>query len=136
MPAQPQSGVTTLLDELRAGDPEAKSRLFHVIYDEMRAIAAGCLRGERPDFTLQPTDVVHESFLRLFGKEFKPENRNHFFGAVAKAMREVVIQHTRERKTQKRGGGFRRLPLDDAVDYLERQNLAVEAVHEALDRLA
>jgi RNA polymerase sigma factor (TIGR02999 family) len=136
MSAHPQSGVTTLLDDLRAGDLDARSRLFQKVYDETRAIAAGYLRGERPDFTLQPTDVVHESFLRLFGKEFKPENRNHFFGAAAKAMREVVFQHARERNSQKRGGGFRRVHLDEAVDYVERQNLAGEAVREALDRLA
>lgn len=136
MHAPAQSGVTTLLEELRAGDPEATSRLLQKVYDELRGMAARFLRGESPDFSLQPTDVVHEAYPRLFGKGFMPENRGHFFAAASNAMREVVVEHARNRRAQKRGGGWRRVPLDDIVDDFDRRNLLVEGVRDALDRLA
>jgi RNA polymerase sigma factor (TIGR02999 family) len=135
MAAESHSGLTTILDELRGGDPDARNRLLQKVYDELRRMAARLLRGQRPDFTLRPSDVVGEAYLRLFGKNFLPENREHFFGAAAKAMREVVVEHARRRGSRKRGAGFERLPLDDVVDYFERQKLEIEEVREALDRL-
>jgi RNA polymerase sigma factor (TIGR02999 family) len=136
MASHAQAGITTLVGEVRAGDREARSRLLDKVYDDLRGIAGRFLRGKSSDFTLQASDVVDEAFLRLFGKDFRPENRNHFFGAAAKAMREVVAEHARKRHAQKRGAGYRRVALDDVVDYFERRDLPVEAVREALDRLA
>jgi RNA polymerase sigma factor (TIGR02999 family) len=136
MAAEPQSGVTTLLGELRAGDQEARSRLLQEVYDELRRMAGLALRGHLPDFSLQSGDVVNEAYLRLFGKDFRPENRSHFFGAAANAMREVVADHAKNRKAKKRHNGGQRLALDDVVDFLEGQNLEVERLRQALDELA
>jgi RNA polymerase sigma-70 factor (ECF subfamily) len=136
MPAETQSSVSTLLGDLRDGDPEARSHLLQKVYNELRRIAAKFLRGHGAGFSLQPTDVVDEAYIRLFGKDFRPENRCHFFGAAAKAIRDVVVEHARKRATQKHGGGARRVPLDEVAERFERQNLVVQDVRDALDRLA
>ena len=131
-----QGDVTGLLREMHAGDPEAQGRLVQTVYDELRRMAADLLRGERPGHSWQATDLAHQVFFRLFGKDLQAQNRSEFFGAASRAMRELLIEHARLRKTQKRGDGWRRVPLDDVADAFERQNLDAAAVHEALDRLA
>jgi RNA polymerase sigma factor (TIGR02999 family) len=136
MNGTPVPSVSVLLEEVCAGNTDARSRLLERVYDELRGMARHFLRGESPSFSLQSGDVVAELFLRLFGTDFKPENRSHFFGAAAKVMREVVVDHARKRRSQKRGANRQRVRLDEVVDYFERQNLAVEAVHEALEQLA
>ena len=96
------------------------------------------MRRERTDHTLSPTAVVHEAVMRLLGDAVfdKAVDRNYLFASAARAMREVLIDHARRRATDRRGGGWQRMPLDDVVDYFEDQGLDVVAVHEALDRLA
>src|SRR5262249_36237070 len=101
MPAHTHSEVTALLQDLHDGNPEAKARLLQSVYDELRRIAAGILRGERPDHAWQPTELVHEMFPHL---DFQAQNRSEFFAAATRIMRELVIGHARLRKAQKRGG--------------------------------
>jgi RNA polymerase sigma-70 factor, ECF subfamily len=137
MDAGPSSGITTILHELHAGDPDAQERLLNLVYSELRRMAAGLLNGERSSHTWQPSDLVHEALIRLLGSEALPltENRQHFFGIVSRTMRRLLIEHARLRKARKREGQWQRVPLDDVMDFFERRHLDVLAMHEALERL-
>jgi len=130
--------LTRILDRARAGDSRARGELVDAIYEELRRVAAGMMGRERADHTLSPTAVVHEAVIRLLGEEVfeRAEGRGFLFAAAARAMREVLIDHARKRSAARRGGKWRRMPLDRVVDYFEEQGLDVVAVHEALDRLA
>jgi RNA polymerase sigma factor (TIGR02999 family) len=136
--AEPQHGMTLLLGRVRAGDERARDELVALVYDELRRVASCLMRRERADHTLSPTAVVHEAVIRLLGEELfdRAEDRRFVFASAARAMREVLIDHARRRAAGRRGGRWRRLPLDRVVDYFEEQGLDVVAVHEALDRLA
>lgn len=136
MDHEPPSDVTIVLRELRAGEPDAQTRLLSLVYDELRQMAAGFLRGNRPGQTLQPTAVVHEFVLRLLGTDLQASDRRSFFALATVAMRRILAEHARRRNAQKRGDGWRRVPLDDLADYFVRQDLDVEALNEALARLA
>jgi RNA polymerase sigma-70 factor (ECF subfamily) len=109
--------VTTLLAAWREGDREALSRLMPLVYGELRRLAARSLEGERKDHTLQPTALVHEAFLRLAGGAVpRWQDRVHFFAVAAQVMRRLLVDHARARRTEKRGGGARPLPLEAALD--------------------
>lgn len=129
---------TLIFGRARAGDERARGELIELVYDELRRIASGLMRRERTDHTLSPTAVVHEAVIRLLGGEVfeKAADRTYLFASAARAMREVLIDHARRRATDRRGGGRRRVPLDGVLDYFQRQELDVIAVHEALDLLA
>jgi RNA polymerase sigma factor (TIGR02999 family) len=95
------------------------------------------MRRERPDHTLPPTAVVHEAVIRLMGDAVfeKAPDRGYLFAAAARAMREVLIDHARQRAAVRRGGSRQRVALDAVMEYFEEQRLDVVAVHEALERL-
>ncbi|MBS0186541.1 MAG: sigma-70 family RNA polymerase sigma factor [Planctomycetes bacterium] len=103
-----RTDVTVLLNELAAGDAGAADRLLPILYDELRAIAGAFFRHERVDHTLQPTALVNEAYLKLLGSSDGPPvqatSRAHFLALAAKVMRQLLIDHARARKTQKRGG--------------------------------
>lgn len=137
MPADPRRDVTLILGKARAGDNNAHDELISLIYDELRRMAGSLMRRERPDHTLAPTAVVHEAVIRLLGDEVfeRAEDRSFLFASAARAMREVLIDHARKRGAGRRGGGWRRKPLDAIVDDIEAQGMDVVAIHEALERL-
>ncbi len=109
--------VTLLLAAWHDGDPEALSRLMPLVYSELRRLAARSLDGERRDHTLQPTALVHEAYLRLAGGAVpRWHDRVHFFAVAAQVMRRLLVDHARARRTDKRGGGARRLPLEAALE--------------------
>jgi RNA polymerase sigma factor (TIGR02999 family) len=110
--------VTRLLEQWNAGDGEALKALVAEVYGELRRIAGGLLRSERDDHTLQPTALVHEAYMRLTGiREMRIENRRHFYGAAATAMRRILVEHARHRSAEKRGGADTvRIPLDEAIN--------------------
>jgi RNA polymerase sigma-70 factor (ECF subfamily) len=138
MVAAPAEGITLILGRAREGDERARSELIAMVYDELRKVASGLMRRERPEHTLSPTAVVHEAVIRLLGDavfESAPD-RAYLFASAARAMREVLIEHARRRSTDRRGGGWLRAPLDQVVDYFAERDLDIVAVHEALDRLA
>ena len=137
MGAELKHEVTLILGRARSGDEQARGELVALVYDELRRVAAGLMRRERPDHTLSPTAVVHEAVIRLLGESVfdKAADRSFLFASAARAMCEVLIDHARRRAADRRGGNRRRVPLDAAVDYFEGQRLDVIAVHEALDRL-
>ena len=137
MTSQPQGEVTRLLRSLQEGDSAAKDRLVRLVYDELRDIAAGLLCQEGPN-TLQPTALVHEAYLRLDRGQVlrRAPDRHYFFAAAAHAMRQVLVDHARRRRAEKRGDGWQRLALDAVLDFFRQENLDVLALHEALDDLA
>lgn len=108
------SGVTRILSQIEQGDSAATEQLLPLVYDELRMLAAQKLAHERPGQTLQPTALVHEAYLRLVGSNGGPawDSRGHFFAAAAEAMRRILIENSRRKGRQKRGGGQRRVELD------------------------
>jgi RNA polymerase sigma-70 factor (ECF subfamily) len=121
----------------RAEDERAKGELIALVYDELRRVASRLMRRERSGHTLSATAVVHEAVIRLLrGAAFdEATDRDYLFASAARAMREVLIDHARQRATDRRGGFWHRVPLDLVMDYFEEQGLDVVAVHESLDRL-
>jgi RNA polymerase sigma factor (TIGR02999 family) len=114
--------VTRLLDAAASGDPKAAAELLPLVYEELRQLAAARMAAERADHTLSATGLVHEAYLRLVGAAVDGESpdarfggRAHFFGAAAEAMRRILIDRARQRHSQKRGGGLRRVELDAAA---------------------
>jgi RNA polymerase sigma factor (TIGR02999 family) len=109
--------VTRILSAIDQGDPQAAAELLPLVYDELRKLAAARLAGEGAGQTLQATALVHEAYLRLVGGA-QPQDwngRGHFFAAAAEAMRRILVENARRKKTEKHGGGWRRVDLDEAV---------------------
>jgi RNA polymerase sigma factor (TIGR02999 family) len=133
------SDATRILQVIGDGDSMAASQLLPLVYDELRKIATQQMSRELPGNTLQPTALVHEAWLRLIGDNATTfENRAHFFAAAAEAMRRILIDRARRRRSLKRGGNAQFEPLD-----LENADVAVHAddqtlllVNEALEKLA
>jgi RNA polymerase sigma-70 factor, ECF subfamily len=141
MPSQPgrdQGQVTALLKQWRGGDQRAFEQLAELVYDELRRMARGYLRGERPGHTLQPTALVHETYMRLAGHQAVAwEDRRHFFAIAATTMRRILVDHARHQRCQKRGGNLPTISLDGVGELAESQRSAeIVAIHEALERLA
>jgi len=133
----PHTGeVTRLLVDVRAGNKEAEARLLAVLYDELRRLAASYMRQERPGHTLQPTDLVHEAYLRLVAQpEQNWQNRAHFMGICARVMRQILVDHARRRDSLKHGGEVRFVPWDEARVAGRQQPGDFVALDEALSRL-
>jgi RNA polymerase sigma factor (TIGR02999 family) len=135
------SDVTRLLDAAAAGDRQAAADLLPLVYDELRKLAAAKLAHEPPGRTLDATALVHEAYMRL--AQFAPgespgatfANRRHFLAAAAEAMRRILVDRARERKSLKRGGDRRRLRFDQLQLEVERIPQEFLALHEALDKL-
>jgi RNA polymerase sigma factor (TIGR02999 family) len=129
--------VTQLLAKVGAGNQAAFDEVFPLVYAELRRIAAREMRREKPGRTLQTTALVHEAYLRLLkDASLSFENRAHFLGIAAHAMREILIEHARARSARKRGGGAVRITLDDLVAPVPSPSIDVLALDEALQRLA
>jgi RNA polymerase sigma factor (TIGR02999 family) len=132
------SNVTGILSAIERGDAQAASQLLPLVYDELKRLAAARLAREAPNETLQATALVHEAYLRLVGPE--PElpwdGRGHFFAAAAEAMRRILVDRARRRKSVKRGGGRDRITLDMAGMASPVPDPDLLALDAALDRLA
>ena len=127
------SQVSEVLQAAQAGDPDAMPRLLSLVYDELRQLAAAQMARLKPGQTLQPTALVHEAYLRLAGKaDLHLEGRKHFFFAAARAMRDILVERARSKAGPKRGGGRRRVVLDEGVALTEPPPDEVLALHEAL----
>jgi RNA polymerase sigma-70 factor, ECF subfamily len=131
------SEITKLLITLKDGDrASAAAKLMPLVYDEFRALAARHLRRERADHTLQPTALVHEAYLRLIDQtRVDWQGRTHFFAVGAQAIRRILVDHARQRKRQKRGGGAGRVVLDESVALAPQRAEEILALDEALSRL-
>jgi RNA polymerase sigma factor (TIGR02999 family) len=130
--------VTRILAALEEGDPQAAGQLLPLVYDELRRLAAQNLARERPGQTLTPTALVHEAYLRLIGQGDEPrwESRGHFYVAAAEAMRRILVENARQKRSLKRGGDRVRQPLDEAELAAPGPREDLLALDEALDRLA
>jgi RNA polymerase sigma factor (TIGR02999 family) len=132
------TNVTALLARATAGDEQATNELFPLVYEELRRLAASLLASERPGHTLQPTALVHEAYVRLVGPgETTWQNRAHFFGAAARAIRRILTDYARARAREKRGAQPQRVPLSESIAAVEPpESLDFLALDEALTRLA
>jgi RNA polymerase sigma factor (TIGR02999 family) len=130
--------VTRILAAAEQGDAHAAEQLLPLVYDELRQLAAQKFAQEQPGQTLQATALVHEAYLRLVaGDVAQPwESRRHFFAAAAEAMRRILIDRARDKRRFKRGGGWRRLHLDDIDPAMEQSPDDLLALDEALAKLA
>ncbi len=130
------SDVTRIISQIEQGDPSVAEQLLPLVYDELRRLAARQLANEKPGQTLQPTALVHEAYLRLLGNEpISWNSRGHFFGAAAEAMRRILVEQARRKKSQKRGGGLDRIQLRDDLVAEDPQFDNILALEEALSRL-
>jgi RNA polymerase sigma factor (TIGR02999 family) len=128
--------VTRILKDASSGNRDAAARLWSLVYEELRELAASKMRGNNPTITLQPTALVHEAYLRLFGKaEVVWQNRAHFFGAAARAMRNILVDRIRRRGRIKHGAGRRRVPISNITIACESRSLDLLALDEALVKL-
>jgi RNA polymerase sigma factor (TIGR02999 family) len=135
-PTSDTAHITQLLITLTEGGREAMDQLVPLLYDDLRHVAAACMRREPAGHSLQPTALVHEAYVRLIDqRQVKWRNRAHFFGVAAALMRRILVDHARARRADKRGGEFERVTLvgDEAIAAPEIDLLAL---HEALRRLA
>ena len=121
---------------MASGDAHAFEQLVGHLYGELRIIARSLLRGQRGDRTLQPTALVNEAYLRLMQGNPRFESRAHFFGAAARAMRQVIVADARQKMAGKRAGDLRRVTFDQLLVRAAEPNMDVLALDEALDRLA
>jgi RNA polymerase sigma factor (TIGR02999 family) len=137
MSTPPTSDITRLLVDWSEGRREALDQLMPVVYQELRKIADSYLRRERQDHTLQPTALIHEAYLRLLGKNVPSwQSRAHFYGVAARLMRQILVEHARGRGAAKRGGGARKIALDDVTLFSEDRAADLVALDDALVTLA
>jgi RNA polymerase sigma factor (TIGR02999 family) len=139
-PVDPARGheVTLLLQRLRSGDADARERLFPLVYEELRQVARRALRRERPDHTLRPTELVHEAFLKLGAADGPWQDRAHFLGVAARAMRQILVDHARRRLAGKRGGGVAPSTLEEVGSdegLPPEELLALDAALERLEQM-
>ncbi|MDA1050428.1 MAG: ECF-type sigma factor [Planctomycetota bacterium] len=130
------SDVTQILAQIEECQLGATERLFPLVYDEMRKMAARQMAVESSEHTLEATALVHEVYLRLVGSQAEQtwNSRGHFFAAASEAMRRILVEHARRKATHKRGGGYQRLAVDlDTLQHSEADEIL--AVHAALSAL-
>jgi len=129
--------VTELLQHWKEGDEEALRALVPLVYKELRRLAHYYLRSERPDHTLQSTELVHEAYLRLVGGQASLQNRAHFIAVASRLMRQILVDYARSRGASKRDGGCK-ITLDD-VDALpvegDAELLALDSALNELSRI-
>ena len=129
--------VTLILSRIENGDPEVAEQLLPLVYDELRKLARAKLAHEKPGQTLQATALVHEAYLRLVGSDVDIHwhGRGHFFGAAARAMQRILVEHARRKKRQKAGGGLQRVTLSESAMAVHGPSVDVLVIDEALTKL-
>jgi len=129
--------VTQLLIQWSNGDKAALDKLMPLIYEELRQLARHYMNRERAGHTLQTTALVNEAYLRLINrKQVHWQNRAHFFAIAAHLMRSILVDHARSHAYAKRGGGARKIALDEALAVSQQRAADVVALDDALKRLA
>jgi RNA polymerase sigma factor (TIGR02999 family) len=130
--------VTRILSQLEQGDPKAAEQLLPLVYDELRKLAASKMAQEKPGQTLQATALVHEAYARLVDRDRLQQwsSRGHFFGAAAEAMRRILVDQARRKRSQRRGGHYQRIELSSVEPTMRANQLDMLALDEALQRFA
>jgi RNA polymerase sigma factor (TIGR02999 family) len=134
--ANDEGQVTVLLKAISAGDAAAEQSLLPLVYRELHRLARSYMRRERPNHTLQPTALINEAYMRLAGAEVDWKNREHFIGVAAQVMRRVLVDHARSHNAEVRGGGLKRVELDEGLALSPERAEELLSLNEALDRLA
>jgi len=128
--------VTRILNAIEGGDAGAAEQLLPLVYEELRLLAARKLSHERPGQTLQATALVHEAYIRLVGSEGKRwESRRHFFAAAAEAMRRILVDNARRKRSIRHGGARRKVEFSDAFAVVEEPREDLLGLDEALEKL-
>ncbi len=130
-----RADVTQLLKAMAAGDPKAGQDLLPLVYSELHRLARSYMRRERPDHTLQPTALINEAYLRLASDDTDWNSREHFIGVAANVMRRVLVDYARAHKAEQRGGGLKRVEMDDDLAVSASKLEEVAEVDQALKRL-
>ena len=129
--------ITGLLLDWGNGDKAALDRVITLVYQELRRVARREMRRERPGDTLQTTALINEAYLRLVDyARVRPRDRSHFFAIAAQAMRRILIERARSRRSAKRGSGAQKVSLDEAADVSNQRAANLVALDEALTNLA
>jgi RNA polymerase sigma factor (TIGR02999 family) len=137
MPTQTPAKITHLLQHLQAGDRAGVDRLFDAVYQGLREVAEQVFRREPPGQTIQPTALVHEAYLKLIDQRCVDwQGQAHFLAVAAQAMRRILLDRARRRGAAKRGGGWKRLTLNDKLIPGLQADEDLVALDEALQRLA
>jgi RNA polymerase sigma factor (TIGR02999 family) len=132
-----QSEVTQLLIDWSKGDKAAFDRLIPVVHAELRRLARNYMARENPGHTLQTSALINEAYIRLVDQQSVPwQNRAHFFGVAAQVMRHILIDHARSHRFAKRGGGARKVPLEEALAITDQRADELIAMDDALTYLA
>ena len=129
--------VTQILSKIEQGDPLAAEQLLPLVYEDLRRLAASELKREPAGHTLQPTALVHEAYLRLVDGRSEPQwnHRGHFYAAAATAMRRILVESARRKKTLKRGGDRERVPMDGDELLATEAHPDILALDESLSKL-
>jgi RNA polymerase sigma factor (TIGR02999 family) len=127
--------ITRLLEALKDGDSRDYERFYESVYSELRRLAGGMMKRERAGHTLQPTALVNEAFLRLVGDRYTWENRAHFFGAAARSMRRILVDHARRKVAGKRGGDVMHVTFAELQIASVNPDVDLLALDEALSAL-
>jgi RNA polymerase sigma factor (TIGR02999 family) len=134
---EPEEDLTRLLIDWKSGSDEALQLLTPIVYKELCRLANHYLRDERSALTLQPTALVHEAYLRLVAQNLPDfESRSHFFGVAAHLMRQILVDHARQKRSDKRGGDAEKVSIEDTVSFASVRGRDIEALDDALNALA
>lgn len=127
------SQVSAMLEDLRNGDAAAASRLLPIVYRELRRLAGYYMRGEKSGQTIQPTELVHEAYLRLVGQErIEWQGRTHFLAMAATSMRRILVDRARKKLAEKHGGGEEKIQLEEALVFSPQKSKDLVALDDAL----
>lgn len=128
--------VTQLLNDWSGGNEEALETLMPLVYQELRKMAKGYMRKQNSDHTMQTTELIHEAYLKLVSNDEKKwENRSHFFGVAAQAMRHILVDHARSKSSEKRGGGAIKVDMDETLVISSQRADEIIALDDALIEL-
>ena len=135
--AMSSDDITALLGEI-GGNKDVARRVYPLIYDELRRLSQAALQKERANHTLQATELVHEAYLRLVDQtRVQWQNRSHFFAIAAQAVRRILVDHARKKGSQKRGGDYQRIDIDDLLNMpVQRPSATLAALDDAMQELA
>lgn len=136
MPNAENAEATRIVNAIAAGDRSGVDRLFSLLYGTLRDLAARYLKGERPDQTFSPTDLVHEAYMKLIDqRKVEWRGKTHFLAIGAQAMRRILVDHARYKHRAKRGGGRVRVQLNEQIALSPEREEDLLALDEALTRL-
>lgn len=137
METEPSNEITILLNEWSNGDKLALDSLMPLVYEELRRMARQYMRSKEVGHTLQPTALIHEVYLKLINQEQQTwENRTHFFGVASKAMRHILVDYLRNRRSLKKGGDEEEVELDESIMVSKERAVGLIELDEALTKLS